>query len=891
MNTISRSIYLALLLVSFFKNIESVSVPSAFVDIDLLDRIVVAKSSFNGTDFDFAVLRYLNSGILDVTFGGINNFGNLYPGMVTTDIEGGDDVIYSMFIDDETDKINVAGSSQIDVDQIFNVSSIPVIEGILSTTSFGNVIESLLTSTQKDGIVETILSVTSVSRFALARYNTNGTLDTTFNPQGLFSPTRPGIVITPIGLIAEAKALIQTFDKKLLAGGFSVDVPTSDIGVITAVSDLTLAKYNINGSLDKTFNATGPTPGIVTTSLGGDGIIYGLTEDSFNNVVACGSLDFSNFLVARYLPNGTLDPTFNPLGETPGVVITTFTDFFEIAIAFSVIIDDDDNILVAGVRQTDQTAALTLARYDLFGNLDITFGDGGLVNIPIPFANIIVDALTIDADNKIIVSAFTRNTNITTRQAVNFFQPFILLKLNEDGSFVKGFNQIGLTPIIPVSPTEEQFDTIIEDELFNIFSDVSNSVIIDNNGKILVAGYVNYAVIRNLVVLARYFSNGVLDTSFNPRGATGIIDNPNVENPDDDNLFPGNEIINSLFNTPYFLFPPGIVVTNTFYDTLSLRLVIGGGSSSGFMAIKKLIEAGGSTLIGAEPEENISKVIFAPRINYPTNDLVVSEKSITIRGISDPYSFINIDLNNTRIKDIYVSGDGSWQYKTPDLVDGEHLVRITALDNTGASRANSNVIKFIVSSIVLTPPIITSPRSAAINNNSVNVSGYSQPGFTVVIFLNNQIIGTTNSNAMGNWSFNLGNLNPGSYKIHAIITDGINRISSSSNTVNVNQGVSSSQETSKKANTNLDVSKKETMVHIGDRNITADTVISGKATPNSIVRVFVDNIKQKSIKTNKDGNWAYNIIKNNFNKGFHTIKFITSDKSKQSVTSSINISI
>lgn len=967
---IVRSICLIIFLISFLKHIEGVSIPSRFVGFDSSERILVAKSSFNSTDFDFALLRYLDTGILDVTFGGINDFGNLYPGMVTTDIEGGDDVAYSMVID-EDQKINVAGSSEISFDEILNTTSIPFIEGIFTSTSLENLVESLLSSTQANGLTENLLSVSTVTRFAVAKYTPQGNLDTTFNPGSIYSPTRPGIVITPIGLIAEAKALIKTFDKKLVAGGFSIDVSQSTLpDLITAISDITLAKYNTDGSLDTTFNSTGARPGIVTTRLNGDGVIYGITEDEDNNIVAAGSLNDSNFLIARYLPIGELDPTFNPLGDTPGVVITNFVNpnFFEIAIAYSVIIDDNGNILVAGIRQTTQTATLALVRYLPDGSLDSSFGDGGFVNIPIPFANIVVDALTIDKNNKIIVSAFTRNTNVTDRDAINFNQPFILFRLNEEGTFDTTFTPIGLTPIVPVEDEFNTIDAILEDVLFNIFSDVSNSVILDSKGNILVAGYVNYAFIRNLVILARYLPNGTLDTTFNSRGSEGIIDNPNVNNPNDDQIFPGDPVLNSLFNSPYFIFPPGIVVTNTFFDTSDLRFVIGGGSSAGNMQIKRLIEAGGSALFKAESEMTPSQLLLAPIINFPTKDLVVSENSIVMRGTSEPYSFIRLSLDDAKPTEIYVGGEGTWQYQTPTLIEGEHSVKIISLDNTGAPRGSSPLLKFFVSSIALNPPTITTPISGTFKNKRINVQGYSQPGFTVVVFLNNQIVGTTNSNPSGYWSLELENLNEGKYELTSLLTDGINRVSPKGNSVyfniesdksdvpiitspTVNQNIANSLtiKGTGKPNSNIilnlnnkDIAKikvdeagnwnynmrsnfkpgsyalyaytiddkgqrssntsvinfiggihrRESTVHLGDRSITTDTTISGKTKANSRVKITIDNINQKTIKADKDGNWIYTIAKKNFSKGFHNIKFLVPDvQSNLKIINTLNISI
>lgn len=51
-------------------------------------KIIVAGSSFNGSDWDFSLARYTYQGALDITFGS--------DGKVITDVGGGDDAIYNI---------------------------------------------------------------------------------------------------------------------------------------------------------------------------------------------------------------------------------------------------------------------------------------------------------------------------------------------------------------------------------------------------------------------------------------------------------------------------------------------------------------------------------------------------------------------------------------------------------------------------------------------------------------------------------------------------------------------------------------------------------------------------------------------------------------------------
>ena len=141
--------------------------------------------------------------------------------------------------------------------------------------------------------------------FALARYNTDGSLDTTFNTSGK--------VTTPIGTIHdEANAVVIQADGKLVAAGFT-DTGSQD--------EFALVRYNTDGSLDTTFNTTG----IVTTAIGTHSDqAFGLAPSrsgDLKNVAAGVSLTNtlqSEFALVSYNKDGSLDTTFN----TTGIVTT-----------------------------------------------------------------------------------------------------------------------------------------------------------------------------------------------------------------------------------------------------------------------------------------------------------------------------------------------------------------------------------------------------------------------------------------------------------------------------------------------------------------------------------------------------------------------------------------
>jgi uncharacterized delta-60 repeat protein len=126
------------------------------------------------------------------------------------------------------------------------------------------------------------------SGFAIVRYNTDGSLDTSFNGSG--------IVLTPVGGGANAVA-IQADGKIVAAGGNQL---------------IAVVRYNKDGKLDTSFNGTG----IVLTS---GGRAYSVAIQSDGKIVVAagnsGNYPNSDFVVVRYDPNGSLDASFGGTGK------------------------------------------------------------------------------------------------------------------------------------------------------------------------------------------------------------------------------------------------------------------------------------------------------------------------------------------------------------------------------------------------------------------------------------------------------------------------------------------------------------------------------------------------------------------------------------------------
>jgi uncharacterized delta-60 repeat protein len=252
--------------------------------------------------------------------------------------------------------------------------------GTLDTTfgSGGEVLTSFSVGTTLLGVTSCGVVVTSTGQIVvtadntrnicLARYNPNGTLDSTFG-QG-------GTVITPFTQQASEENLAQQPDGKLVVAAWT--------GPDFSHSRWLVMRYNANGSLDPSFG----TGGIVTTSfLGGDSAtdvaVYpnaGTANDSKIVVVGYTGAGGGYREVARYNPDGSLDPTFG----TGGKSVTAFGLTWAVALA------SDGKVVVAGGDGTSG-GSFTLARYNVDGTPDATFGNGGVVTTTIATAYLFRD--------------------------------------------------------------------------------------------------------------------------------------------------------------------------------------------------------------------------------------------------------------------------------------------------------------------------------------------------------------------------------------------------------------------------------------------------------------------------------------------------------------------
>ena len=343
-------------------------------------------------------------------------------------------------------------------------------------TDFGASNEGIAAvAVQSDGkLVAAGSSYLNGGDFALARYNPNGTLDTSFGSGGK--------VRTDFGGYYEgARSVALQADGKIVAAGGSVNPLYNDFAV---------ARYNSNGTLDTSFGTGGKVITEFFSSFGqasAQAVSVAVQPDGKIVVAGYANIDGGeNFALVRYNSDGTLDASFG----TAGKVSTPFdpaNQGFSYATADSLALQQDGKIVLAGQAYSNGGSDFALARYNSNGTLDTTFGTGGRVITDFATPNDGASSIAVQPDGKIVAAGFLR------------FK-LALARYNSSGSLDTSFGTGG------------KVTTSISG-----LNDAANFVALQGDGKIVVAGrtYINGTFHS---VLARFNTLGAIDGSFGTAG-------------------------------------------------------------------------------------------------------------------------------------------------------------------------------------------------------------------------------------------------------------------------------------------------------------------------------------------------------------------------------------
>jgi uncharacterized delta-60 repeat protein len=278
--------------------------------------------------------------------------------------------------------------------------------------------------------------------FCIARFNSDGTLDTSFGTGGK--------VIQDIGSALDyGHSLVIQPGGKILLGGYCIN---------RSNFDFCIARFNSNGTLDTSFGSSGK---VIQPISSYDEHGYSLAIQSDGKILLggfCSGVRNLDFCIARFNSNGTLDTSFGTGGKVIQDIGTWHDEGNSLAI------QPDGKIILGGYCGNGPTNYdFCIARFNSNGTLDTSFGSSGKVIQPIGSASDNGHSLAIQPDGKIILGGFCSGVS-------NY--DFCIARFNSNGTLDTSFGTGGKV-IQPIGSYDEH----------------GYSLAIQPDGKILLGGY------------------------------------------------------------------------------------------------------------------------------------------------------------------------------------------------------------------------------------------------------------------------------------------------------------------------------------------------------------------------------------------------------------------
>jgi uncharacterized delta-60 repeat protein len=334
---------------------------------------------------------------------------------------------------------------------------------------------------QPDGkIVAVAAPSTSGPTWAVTRTLSSGALDTAFGSNGTVLTTFPGATSGFANAVT-----FQPDGKILVAGVVSGTNPYDTWGV---------ARYNSNGSLDTTFGNGGLYQFSFNSSNGYGGWAYGVAVQSDGKILVGGMLRGTGmgFSVGRLTSNGQLDSTFGTNGIA-SINVDPSSEYNKTGQAM--ILEPDGKILMTGIANYNY---LAVARFTSSGAPDSTFDGNGVELIPYSafgasYTSVVGYGLAEQPDGKTIVVGEASGGSSNS--------DYVIARLNSNGSLDTGFNGSGF-----------------ETTNFGVGNSTAYDAAVQADGKIIIGGQSVLSGQGFFLSLARYNSDGTLDTTFNGTG-------------------------------------------------------------------------------------------------------------------------------------------------------------------------------------------------------------------------------------------------------------------------------------------------------------------------------------------------------------------------------------
>lgn len=303
-----------------------------------------------------------------------------------------------------------------------------------------------------------------------------------------------GEVLLDLGGYEYSQGLVQQPDGKIVV-----------VGTTYGSNDGVVARFNLDGSLDSSFNGTGykvvdmngGKDSLINVFLENNGqiVVTGMVGDPSENLsMSSSKFDFG---ITRLNTDGSFDTTFGNEGRF-------WAGYSGYGVASEALRQPDGKYIVAGSVYNGQFSGVGVARFNVDGSLDVTFGSAGKISLDLTRGMSASD-LFLMPDGKILLAGSTST------------QDFSLIQLTSHGELDLSFGSHGISTVD-----------------FGGMEYILTSTLLAADGKVLLIGSTSedsgqYSAGQD-VAIARFNNQGGLDASFGVGGRVtldfGLTDFP-----------------------------------------------------------------------------------------------------------------------------------------------------------------------------------------------------------------------------------------------------------------------------------------------------------------------------------------------------------------------------
>lgn len=246
--------------------------------------------------------------------------------------------------------------------------------------------------------------------FGVIKFNSMGAIDTSFATQGMF--------IYDFGFDDYCKSIAIQNDSLLLIAGYSYT--WDGFNVNSVYNQFSIIRLNLNGELDSTFGVNG----VYELNFDpNDCSAVKILVETNGKVLVVGNYSNSNsnmFFAIRLTQNGNIDLTYG----NNGIFQIQLDSIYKYDVVTCAVMQPDGKLLIGGQTSNAlfQGKVFGLIRLNEIGTIDSSFGDFGIVKTNLPFSgNDYAYGIALQSDGKILMCGSAYNDKLFAICRYNIF--------------------------------------------------------------------------------------------------------------------------------------------------------------------------------------------------------------------------------------------------------------------------------------------------------------------------------------------------------------------------------------------------------------------------------------------------------------------------------------